>query len=150
PDATLGYVSGNAADTATSTVKTLAYQHYGQSCGYWPSSSESAQDKINVRQGVYALWTPGHAFAPVDEHGDIVIKRGADADENAAIAERVKTFIGLFAGTLDSPAGVTPPVLERIIRAGDIPLCAMQVARDGTFGSVRSEAPDEPCGCYFE
>lgn len=150
PDATLGYASGNAVDVATTSVKTLAYQHFGQSCAYWPSSSESAQDKLNVRRGSYALWTPGHVYAPTDSSGNVVISRGADATENAAIAERVRTFIGLYTGTLDSPPNVSPPILERIIRAGDIPLCAMEVARDGTFGPVRSQAPDAPCGCYFE
>ncbi|MFZ5895389.1 MAG: hypothetical protein ACOY0T_30315 [Myxococcota bacterium] len=150
PDATLGYASGNAVDAATASVKTLAYQHFGQTCGYWPSSSDSAQDKINVRRGNYALWTPGHLYAPVDANKNVVIERGANASENAAIAERVATFIGLFAGTLDSPAGVTPPILERIIRAGDIPLCAMEVAREGTLGPIRSQAPTRPCGCYFE
>ena len=150
PESPLGYVSGNAADTATAQVKTLAFRYFGQECAYWPSSSEAAKDKINVRQGLYALWTPGHFYAPTNSSGAIISNRaGADATERAAIAERVQKFIGWFTGSLPAPT-VTPPILERIIAAGDIPLCAMQVTRDGTFGAVSSYAPDEPCGCYYE
>lgn len=149
PETPLGYVSGNAADTATLQVKTLAFRYFGQECAYWPSSSEAAKDKVNVRQGLYALWTPGHFYAPTNSSGAIVSNRGADANESAAIAERVQKLIGWFTGTLAPPA-VTPPILERIITAGDVPLCAMQVTRDGTFGAISSYAPDEPCSCYYE
>jgi hypothetical protein len=151
PESPLGYVSGSAADQARAQVKTLAYQHFGQSCAYWPDSSESSLDKINVRQGLYHFWTPGHFFAPVDSGGNIISNRpGADANERAAIADRVQRLIGYFTGKLEVPASITPPVRQRIIQAGDIPMCAMQVTREGTAGAVSSFAPDEPCGCYFE
>ncbi len=151
PESPIAYASGSAADQARASVKTLAYEHFGQTCAYWPDSSESALDKINVRQGLYHFWTPGHFFAPVDSGGQITSNRsGADAAERAAIADRVKRLIDYFNGALETPAGITPPIRERVIRAGDIPLCAMQVQRDGTAGAVSSFAPDEPCGCYFE
>jgi len=151
PESPLGYVSGSAADAGRASVKTLAYQHFGQTCAYWPDSSESSLDKINVRQGLYHFWTPGHFFAPVNGSGQIISNRpGADANERAAIAERVQRLIGYFSGELASPAGVNPPIGQRIIAAGDIPLCAMQVTREGTAGAVSSYAPEEPCGCYFE
>lgn len=137
PESPLGYVSGSAADANRDKVKTLAYQHFGQSCAYWPDSSESTYDKINVRQGLYHFWTPGHFFAPVDDDGEFI---------NPLVAE----FIGYFTGRLPSPEGVDPPIIDRIIEAGDIPLCAMQVTREGTTGAISSYAPDEPCGCYFE
>ena len=151
PESPLAYVSGSAADAGRASVKTLAYQHFGQTCAYWPDSSESSLDKINVRQGLYHYWTPGHFFAPVNSQGQIINNRpGADANERAAIAERVQRLIGYFSGELASPAGVNPPIGQRIIAAGDIPLCAMQVTREGTAGAVSSYAPEEPCGCYFE
>jgi hypothetical protein len=151
PESPIGYVSGSAADVSRTQVKTLSYQHVGQSCAYWPDSSESALDKINVRQGLYHLWTPGHFFAPVNAQGQVTSNRpGADANERTAIAERVDRLISYFSGKLASPAGVSPPIPERIIRAGDIPLCAMQVTREGTVGAVSSYAPEVPCGCYFE
>jgi hypothetical protein len=137
PESPIGYVSGSAADAARSRVKTLAYRHFGQSCAYWPDSAESTLDKINVRQGLYHFWTPGHFFAEVD---------GSGAIENPVVAE----FIGYFTGAIPSPEDVSPPILERVIEAGDIPTCAMQVTREGTTGAVSSFAPDQPCGCYFE
>ena len=137
PESPLGYVSGSAADAARDQVKTLAYQHFGQECAYWPDSSESTLDKINVRQGLYHFWTPGHFYAAVDDNGDI---------ENPVVAE----LIGYFNGTLPSPANVNPPILARVINSGDIPLCAMQVTREGTTGAISSYAPEQPCGCYFE
>src|SRR6187399_1418965 len=66
PEATLGYASGSAVAAKADQVKTLAYQHYGQSCGYLPDSSPTAVDKLNVRTGQYYLWTPGHFYARVD------------------------------------------------------------------------------------
>lgn len=151
PETPIGYVSGSAADAGRAQVKTLAYQHFGQTCAYWPDSSESSFDKINVRQGLYHFWTPGHFFAPVDAGGDIVSNRpGADAPTRAAIADRVRRLFDYFNGALEVPTGVSPPIRERIIRVGDIPLCAMQVKREGTAGALSSYAPEEPCGCYFE
>lgn len=135
PDSTLGYVSGSTADNNRASVKTLAYQHTGQSCGYYPDSTESALDKINVRQGLYQLWTPGHFFARVD---------GAGQAETPRVAE----LIGWFDGSVPPPAGVD--VTSIIIESGDIPSCAMQVTREGVTGPISSFAPEQPCGCFFE
>lgn len=135
PDSTLGYVSGSAADSNRDQVKTLAYQHTGQACGYYPDSNEDALDKINVRQGLYQLWTPGHFFSRVDASGQ---------PPNPRVAE----LIGWFDGSVAPPAGVD--VTSIIIESGDIPSCAMQVTREGVAGPISSFAPEQPCGCFFE
>lgn len=135
PDSTLGYVSGSAADNNRETVKTLAYQHTGQACGYYPDSNETALDKINVRQGLYQLWTPGHFFTRVDEAG-------------APVNPQVAALIGWFDGSVAPPEGVD--VTSIIIESGDIPSCAMQVTREGVTGPISSFAPEQPCGCFFE
>lgn len=132
----IGYVSGSAiiADEKSSTgrkTKVLAYQHYDQACGYWPDSTESAHDKLNVRTGKYHFWSPGHFYFHADENGDFV-----NAD--------VETFIKVFVGAENTA------VLDRVIDNGDVPLCAMQVTREGLDGAISSVAPDDPCGCYFE
>lgn len=129
----LGYASGSAVDAQSTRVKTLAYQHFGQECAYWPDSTESTLDKVNVRKGLYYFWTPGHFYYPEDQDPD------------------VQEFIGYFTGELESPSTISgPTILERIILAGDIPICAMEVSREGTAGPIFSAAPAEPCGCYFE
>ncbi len=133
PDATLGYASGSAVTAAADRVKTLAYQHYGQSCGYLPDSSPTAVDKLNVRTGQYYLWTPGHFYAPVDDDGVI---------EDPV----VRNLISWFGGTADAPFDITTTV----IGAGDIPVCAMRANREGTLGAISSYAPERPCGCLFE
>jgi hypothetical protein len=141
PLAAIGFVSGSTADanrSGANAVRTLAYQHTGQTCGFWPDSKENTLDKINVRTGQYYLWASGHFFARVDASGN-------------ALNPNVRNLIGWFEGTIESPAGSN--VLRTVSLAGDIPQCAMQVKRDGLLGAIRSEpvsAPLVPCGCFFE
>lgn len=137
PGSTLGYVSGSTANNATNRtkIKTLAYQHTGQECGYWPSSGPDSFDAINVRKGLYHFWTPGHFFARVNDKG---------VPKNA----RVRDLLAWFQGTADAPGGID--VTKIIIESGDIPGCAMQATREGITGAVSSYAPEQPCGCYFD
>jgi len=132
----LGYVSGSAADAKRSAIKTLAYQHYGQSCGVYPDSSAAAFDKINVRSGKYYLWAPGHYFTKVDGAG-----KPLDA--------QVENLLGWFSAKA-KPDGTNVNPFEQTILAGDIPQCAMQASREGTLGAISSYADPKPCGCYFE
>ena len=48
-------------------MKQLAYQHYGQHCGYKPDVS--GFDKRNTREGRYAIWGPLHLLSQVDSSG---------------------------------------------------------------------------------
>lgn len=133
---TLGYISGSAADTRRSLVKTLAYQHYDQTCGVYPDSTPSAFDKINVRQGKYYLWTAGHFYAAIDANGK-------------PLNDRVANLVGWFTAK-SKPPGTGINAFETSILAGDIPQCAMQATREGTLGAISSYAPPKPCSCYFE
>jgi hypothetical protein len=131
----IGFVSGSAADTSTD-VKTLAFQAKGQTCGYWPDSGPGAKDKINVRTGQYALWSPGHFFAHAGGDG-----KPTNAD--------VANLIGWYEGTVPGPD--TVDVVGLTIDAGDIPQCAMQVTRDGLAGAISSaKAPGGACSHFFE
>ncbi|MGE0321881.1 MAG: hypothetical protein AB7S68_06250 [Polyangiaceae bacterium] len=135
PEKPLGVVSGSAADQGAALVKTLAYQHYDQSCGYLPDSSPTRLDKLNVRFGQYFLWTPGHFFSRVDSSGN-------------PLNPTVAALIGWFTGSENPPQGVD--VTRLVIESGDVPACAMRVTREGVTGAIRSFAPPQPCGCYFE
>lgn len=135
PETALGYCSGEIADANRSVARTLAYQHFGQSTGYWPDSSATAFDKLGVREGEYFLWTSTHLFAFVDNNG---------VPTNPNVAK----FIGYFAGTLPAPAGVN--LLDLTIANGNIPQCAMHVWRDGDLAPLYSYQPSAPCGCYFD
>jgi hypothetical protein len=134
-EAAIGFVSGENADANRETVRTLAYQHKDQTCGYWPDSTPSKFDKRNVRNGQYFLWGSTHLFAKVN---------GSDEIEDA----NARRLIGYLSGKLTPPSDVN--VLDITIANGNIPQCAMQVKRDGDLGAVASFQPDEPCGCYFE
>lgn len=134
-EAAIGFVSGENADDNRDTVRTLAYQHKDQSCGYWPDSTPSKFDKRNVRNGQYFLWGPTHLFAKVDDKGEII-------DDNA------RRLIGYLDGTVTPPDDVN--VLDVTIDNGNIPQCAMTAKRDGDLGPISSFQPDVPCGCYFE
>lgn len=135
PEAAIGFVSAEVADLNRDSVRTLAFQAYDQTCGYWPDSTVTAFDKINLRDGHYALWSPYHFYVPVDDQGDIV-----DPETRA--------FVGWFTGAEPLPDDLN--LLDVIIENGNIPQCAMQVWRDEEIGPLYSFAPPEPCGCYFE
>ena len=136
PDAerTLGLVSGENAENGRAQARTLAYQHFEQACGYYPDSAPDAFDKLNVRTGRYALWSPIYFHARVD-------------DEGAIEDEHLARFVGYATGTLEPPAEL--PVLDIVIDGYNVPQCAMQVQRDAE-GVLSSYQPDAPCGCYFE
>jgi ABC-type phosphate transport system substrate-binding protein len=136
PEGALGYVSGNVADANTKTVRTLAYQHFGQLCGYWPDSTASAFDKRNVRSGQYHLWGPTHFFARADSTTKVVTD------------PKTRELLGLFSGETPPPAGVD--LLDLFVKAGSIPRCAMNAWRDTDLGPTYSYQHPEPCGCYFE
>ncbi|HEY3665953.1 MAG TPA: hypothetical protein VGL19_08140 [Polyangiaceae bacterium] len=137
----IGFTSGPTADKNRATVRTLAYQHTGQSAGYWPDSTPDKFDKINIRTGQYYLWDVNQFFVKVTgSNAHPTLSQISNAD--------VKNFVGYFSGDLKPPADAD--VNGAIVQTGSIPLCAMQVQRDGDFGALSCYAPPTPCGCYFE
>ncbi len=138
PEQALGYVSGSNADQGESLqrTKSLAYRHFDQSCGYLPDSERGKRDKLNVRNGQYALWTPAWIYARVDEAG-------------RPVNPNVERLIGYVDGSVAAPEGAN--ILDEVIASGDVPLCAMNAIRpDGDLSAIQSFAPDEPCNGYFD
>ena len=132
----IGFVSADVAEGAPAmSVNVLAYQHTGQSCGWWPSSTAQAHDKINVRNGLYALWSPVHFVAAVDSN-------------NTPTSPGAKALIGWFTGKVAPPAGVDIDGLT--VSAGAVLDCAMEVQRTTDMGPLLPYAPAAPCGCYFD
>ena len=137
----IGFTSGPTADKNRASVHTLAYQHAGQTAGYWPDSTPQSFDKANIRNGHYFLWDTNQFFTKIT---------GSNANPQLSqiVNADVKNFIGYFGGQLTAPADAD--VTRAIIETGSIPLCAMQVKRSSDFTGLSCYAPDEPCGCYFE
>lgn len=135
PENAIGIVSGEVAEANLNVVSQLAYQHYGQTCGYWPNSTPTSFDKRNIRDGHYFIWSPIHFFTRVDAQGK----------PTTSGAEKVT---GYFSGKIAPPADVDLLRLE--IEAGTVPDCAMEVRRTSDLGPIASYAPDAPCGCYFD
>ena len=108
-------------------VRPLAFKAKDQDFAYYPSSTSTASDLINVRDGHYQTWANLHFFARKDTGGDY--------------SPSVKKVLGLLEGK-DAVAAVAK------IRA--VPSCAMQVSRTADGGDFKLYTPVAPCGCFFE
>jgi ABC-type phosphate transport system substrate-binding protein len=149
---------GADGGTAGPTAKPLFYQHTGQTCGYLPDSTTTAFDKVNVREGRYAIWGPLHFITSVDVNGQ----------PNGVHAPAVATVLNYFIATGATPdaplftAGADAGTInvtakQALIDAeakplvgGVVPWCAMHVMRTSEVGAESSFSPAEPCGCHFE
>jgi ABC-type phosphate transport system substrate-binding protein len=131
----IGILSAEVAQDNRSMVKVLAYQSFGQTCASFPDSSESANDKANVRSGQYPIWGPLHLFVRVNSSG---------YPANAAAGE----VVGYLAGTRPAPAGLDLVKIEAQRHA--VPPCAMRVRRMQEMGPPMPFVPPAACGCYYE
>lgn len=137
PEQGIAFASGDVADANRATVRTLAYQHVGQNAGYWPDSSASAFDKINVRTGQYFLWGAGHVYG----------KEGATEGSYADPAvERLAKF---WSGE-QAPPGASKDITQVAIENKNVPQCAMFVTRDTDLGPIYAYDNPAPCHCLFE
>ena len=135
PSNALGFVSNEVASMNLSSISVLAYQHYDQTCGYWPSSSAMSGDLLTVLNGKYALWSSLHFYATVNGAGTITDPAASQ-------------LIGYLTGTSSPPTGVNVPAI--VAQVGEVLDCAMEVSRASDFGDFMSYAPAAPCGCFFE
>ena len=78
--------------------------HFGQVCGWLPNSTNTSHDKINVRNGLYALWSQVHFIANVGG-------TGTPTDPGA------KQWIGYFTDTSTPPTGASTPTRSPSRRA---------------------------------
>lgn len=138
-ESAVGFVSGEVADENRGSITVLAYQHTGQTCGYYPDSTPNAFDKINVRTGQYWLWSPIHLFAAVQSATGSALDISDPATAN---------FIGYVTGDVVPPSGVD--VFGAEVDSSTVPRCAMQAWRDGDLTVPYSYAPPAPCDCEFE
>lgn len=130
-DAAIGIMSAAYMDGKRAQLKELAYQHYGQSCGYLPDSTATSFDKANVRDGHYQVWGPLHLYTHT-------------ANGKAINADAQKVIDAL---TMAVDPGFDLVQVEA--KNGVIPECAMHVSRTKEIGALSSYQPDESCECKF-
>ncbi len=163
-----GLISNNAKATVDGgtgqTIKPLFYQHTGQSCGYLPDSTATTFDKLNVREGRYAIWGPVH----------FVVNKNADGSVKSPHAAAATLVLNYLIATGPTPSALLPLPNDggtvaitttqktAMIDAeatptvgGVVPWCAMHVARSVEVSAnadtgEMSYQPPEPCGCHFE
>lgn len=137
PEAGIAFVSGDVADANRETTRSLAWQQFDQDVGYWPDSTASALDKINIRNGQYWLWGFNHFY-------------GLEGSTPGSFDDpSVQVLIEYLAG-ISQPAGTTQTITETAINNKNVPVCAMNVNRDGDLGNIYLDPADEPCGCFFD
>ena len=108
-------------------VRPLAFKAKGQDFAYYPSSTSTASDLINVRDGHYQTWANLH-FLPRKTN-------------NGAYTTNVAAVIAL----LENQATVAA-----VSKIRAVPKCAMQVSRAADGGDFGAYVPAAPCGCFFE
>jgi hypothetical protein len=132
-DASVGILGMDAIrGNAAGDVIPLAYQHFGQTAGYYPSSSLGSNDMQNTRDGHYMIQGPVHMVTRVSG--------GSPVNPDAKIL-------------IDYLTGATIPTSFDLIslEAGKsiVPDCAMRVKRDEEIGPFMSYMPPASCECKF-
>jgi hypothetical protein len=128
----IGIVAGDYS--ARPGLRQLAYQHYGQRCGYLPDVR--ANDKQNVRDGHYPLWGPVHLIAR------------ADAATGLAVNPNVRRVIAYLTGVIPPPSGLDLISVEA--RQQFVSPCAMSVSRKTEMGPMSHYTPPRSCKCAFD
>jgi hypothetical protein len=147
------------AGAATGGLKPLAFQAKDEGCSYYADSDLNHFDKINVRQGRYAIWGPLHFVTNVDGSGNPVVNPAGQGASGNLVPSSSANVAAVIAAITHSGLTVNSTPLQSIItaeaKAHFVPDCAMEVARTAevttaTSGGEMSYAPTGACGCYFE
>ncbi|MCH9683464.1 MAG: hypothetical protein K0V04_18650 [Deltaproteobacteria bacterium] len=137
----IGILNSSKWEAALNDLRVLAFQPFNNCFGaIFPDSTSTSRDKLNVRDGHYPIWTNLRYIVRTDAAGATV---SANGDVAAARAQR---FIDLMTG-VDSIEALG--VAEAVIGTGNIPTCAMHVAREVDGGPMASFDHPAPCDCFF-
>ena len=138
PDTTIGYTSTEFYDQYRNLVRGLKVRGVNQKLGYWPDSSMTSTDKLNVREGRYTLQGTLRLVAAVDGNG---------VPTNPA----AKEVIDWFQGNPVDPSLQLPFDINEIYASGGVvPQCAMKVTKDGDLPVFKHYYPAQPCHCSYE
>ena len=150
-NAAIGILSTEYLDLNRATLKALAFQamdpHTGgdQDCGYLPDSSSTAFDKLNVRQGRYAIFGPVHFVANVDGSGNPI----PNANNTGSVAADIAAVVN-YVNAKNLSTAQQQTLIQAAQKAYTVPQCAMEVTTDSEIGALASYQPTGACGCYYE
>jgi hypothetical protein len=134
-DSALGILASDYLKQNQQTLRGLAIQDDNAGCAFYPSSTGTAADFVNVRDGHYPLWGPSHFYARISAQTQLPVKAG------------VSQFI-------DGLSGVAPvPGLDLIAEYasnGLVPQCAMSVSRKSDGADYSPSTAPVTCNCYFD
>lgn len=133
---TMGILASDFADVNRQDLKPLAVQDVGESCGWYPDSTQSSFDKKNVRDGHYPIWGPSHLIANVDGQGNAT---------NAGVDALIKAMNGANPDVL-----AVLDIVQFYASSHIIPSCAMHVSRSSDGGDYSPFSPPVPCSCYYD
>ena len=117
----------------TPTLQSLPFRAYGQNFAWYPDSTQTANDRQNVRDGHYQLTGPVHLVAA--------------GTGNTATDPGAQAFINVINGTTDLPGTDIVAVSASVFTTPD---CAMLVSRTGDGVGALGYTPPNFCGCAFE
>jgi ABC-type phosphate transport system substrate-binding protein len=141
PDHTIGYTSTEYYDLYRNLVRGMKVKGLNQNLAYWPDSSMTSTDKINIREGRYTIQGPLRLYARVDPATGVPTK------------PLVKKIVDWFVGNPVDPSAALPfEILDVFAHGGVVPQCAMKVTKDNAtdLPSFKHYQPAEPCGCKYE
>jgi PBP superfamily domain len=134
PAATIGFAATTDVLDPLA-ITTLAYKHFGQSCAWYPDSTLTSHDKLNVREGRYALWGPIHFLSKTDSNGY----------PKNQFSKRVVNYL---TGTTLPPGNLDLLQVEQSRNL--IPRCAMKTTRTSEMGAFKPYVPQNACNCRFD
>jgi len=114
-------------------LRTLAYQHVDQRCGYRPDITPL--DMRNVREGRYAIWGNLHVFTQIDASG-------------LAKDLRARDLVAFLLGTQAGPGNIN--LLRTQVQTRNVPPCAMKVRRTSEMGPMSPFKHPRACGCAYD
>jgi len=135
---TIGYTSTEFYDLNRDRVNALKVRGIGQKLAYWPDSSNTVADKINIREGRYTLQGTLRLVAKVDGNG-------------VPTNPTVKHIIDWFQQNPVDPSLQLPfDMTEIYANNGVVPRCAMKVTNDDDRAVFKHFKPAQPCHCAFQ
>lgn len=135
PEKAIGLLGAEVYDAQRATLNVLAYRAKDQYAAYYPDSTASARDKINVRDGHYTVWSPTIWM----DHVSGTTPTKLDA----------RYVVDLIAGHTVTPA-INFDMNAIVAAIGLVPDCAMKVKREFEGGPLSLYTPAESCTCKYE